>query len=84
MYNIMLQGKFDQFQIGANNTQHVTTHRNRVAKCRGKFKFSSKSFACLLKQVTLLLKKLVKTPAYVHVSMGERYQFHPSCTKNYM
>ena len=36
-YNIMqhpqmLHGKFDQFQIGANSTQHVATCCNRVAK----------------------------------------------------
>ena len=28
----MLHEKFDQCQIWANNTQHVATHRNRVAK----------------------------------------------------
>ena len=28
----MSHEKFDQFQIWANNTQHVTTRRNRVAK----------------------------------------------------
>ena len=37
-YNIMqhpqlLYEKFDHFQIWANNTQHVTTRHNRVAKC---------------------------------------------------
>jgi len=28
----MLHEKFDHFQIWANNTQHVATRRNRVAK----------------------------------------------------
>jgi len=28
----MLREKFDHFQISANNTQHVATCRNRVAK----------------------------------------------------
>ena len=28
----MLHEKFDQFQIWANNTQHVARHRNGVAK----------------------------------------------------
>ena len=31
-YPQMLHGKFDHFQIWANNTQHVATSRNRVAK----------------------------------------------------